>query len=412
MKEIQNIRHHFTQFLAFWHWIGIQFIENRCILRASSLTYTTLLALVPLMVVVFSALSMLPFFENISERVQNFIFNNFVPHTGEVVQKYVASFGDQASHLPVIGFAFLFVTAIMMMITIEGNINDIWHLRSPRKLTASLLLYWAMLTIGPILLGLSLAISSYLASSHFLKVDLSHFQWLAPLPFICTVVGFGFLYFAVPRCEVKVSHALLGAVFAAAIFEIAKQGFSFYVVHFPTYQLIYGTLATIPLFLIWIYVSWLIFLVGSLVVNGLRLGQGQRLYAKQIPPFLLAFRVLGHLRKAFIKGQSLSMTQLLKEEPHCRTEELQGVIDTLLDAKIIHMTVKDDFILSADLHAMSLYEFYHKVGYFIPDNISSDHREEVELWQSNLRKILVSVNEQQVKTLNMPVDNLFDASAI
>lgn len=407
MKPIKDLQKYITQFLAFWHWVWLQFIDNRCLLRASALTYTTLLAIVPLMVVIFSVLSMLPLFENISRRLQNFIFNNFVPHTGQVVQKYISSFGQQASHLPVLGFAFLFVTAIMMMISIEGNINDIWHLRSPRKLSASLLLYWAMLTIGPILLGVSLAISSYIASSHFLKVDLSHFHWLTPLPFICTVAGIGFLYMAVPRCEVKVWQAFLGALFAAVVFEIAKQAFSFYVVHFPTYQLIYGTLATIPLFLLWVYVSWLIFLIGALIVNGLRLEQGQRHYAEPISPFILAFRVLGHMRQAYLNGRSLSMTQLLKLEPYCRTEELQSVIDKLLETKLIHMTVKDDFILSVDLHSLSLYELYQKMRCFMPNTIAVDKREVVESWQSKLRKALNERDDEQKKVLKLSLESFY-----
>ncbi|MDO8953240.1 MAG: YihY family inner membrane protein [Gammaproteobacteria bacterium] len=408
MKPIKQLNRYFTQFIAFWHWIAIQFIDNRCMLRASSLTYTTLLAIVPLMVVVFSVLSMLPVFDNISGRLQNFVFTNFVPHTGKLVQHYLTTFGEQAAHLPVIGFVFLFVTAIMMMITIESNINDIWHLRSPRKLTTSLLLYWAMLTIGPILLGVSLAISSYMTSLHILKLDLSHFHWLTPLPYLCTIMGLGFLYMAVPRCEVKVWQAFLGALFAATVFEIAKAGFSFYVVHFPTYQFIYGTLATIPLFLIWIYVSWLIFLIGALIVNGLRLEQGQRHFAEQVPPFVLSFRVLGHLRKAFLEGRSMSMTQLLKAEPYCSTRELQYIIDQMLTVKLVHVTVDDDFILSADLHAVSLHDFYNMMQYFMPSSIVNDNREEVEAWQANLREILSTHNEQQTQLLSVSLEKIYE----
>jgi membrane protein len=282
-------------------------------------------------------------------------------------------------------------------------------LRTSRRLSASVLLYWATLTIGPILLGLSIAISSYISSSHWLKIDLSHVPWLAPLPFVCTVVGIGFLYFTVPRCEVKLGHAFLGAVFAASLFEIAKRAFSFYVSHFPTYQLIYGALASIPLFLLWVYVSWVIFLIGSLIVNGLRLGQGKRHFAEPVPPFILSFRIVGHLRKAYLKGKSLSLTQLLEAEPSCEVEELQSVIDTLLKRKLVHRSIKDEFIMSTDLHKMSLYEFYHKLQYFLPKRAEYEAGPEAADWQNNLNHFLSINDKQQLSSLSSSLDKLYRA---
>jgi membrane protein len=407
MKLVKNMHRYIIRLIAFWHWVVVEFFENRCLLRASALTYTTLLALVPLMVVILAAFSMLPFFDHVSHQLQSFIFNNFVPHTGKVVQKYLFGFRQHAFHLPVIGIAFLFVTAIMMMMGIERNINDIWHLRTSRRLSASVLLYWATLTIGPLLLGLSIAISSYITSSRWLKIDLSHFAWLAPLPFVCTVIGIGFLYFVVPRCEVKIKHAFLGALFAASIFELAKRAFSFYVAHFPTYQLIYGALASIPLFLLWIYCSWVIFIIGALIVNGLRLEQGQRHFAEPIPPFILSFRLIGHLRKAYLKGKSLSLAQLLHAEPCCKVEELQCVLDNLLKAKLIHMSVKDEFIMSTDLHKMNVYDLYHKTKYYLPKAAVYDACEEAAVWQDNLNQVLLINNKQQLGTLNVPLDRLY-----
>ncbi|MDF2939848.1 MAG: conserved rane protein of unknown function [Gammaproteobacteria bacterium] len=407
MKFVKNTHNYIIRLVGFWHWVIVEFFDNRCLLRASALTYTTLLALVPLMVVILAAFSMLPFFDHVSHQLQAFIFNNFVPHTGKVVQRYLFGFRQHAFHLPVIGIAFLFVTAIMMMIGIENNINDIWHLRSSRKLSASVLLYWATLTIGPILLGLSIAISSYITSSRWLKIDLSHVPWLTPLPFACTVIGIGFLYFTVPRCEVKLKHALAGALFAALMFEFAKRGFSFYVMHFPTYQLIYGALASIPLFLLWVYMSWVIFLIGALIVNGLRLGQGLRHFAEPIPPFILSFRIVGHLRKAYLKGKSLSMEQLLDAEPSCKVEELQCVLDNLLKAKLIHMSIKDEFIMSTNLHKISLYDFYHRTQHYLPKAAIYDASPEVADWQHNLNQLLTINDKQQQGSLHSSLDRLF-----
>lgn len=261
----------------FWLWVLKSFWQDGCTSYASSLTYTSLLALVPLIIVIFSVLQFFPFFGDVSDQIQDFVFANFVPHTGTIVLQHVMQFEQQAKKLPLFGFIFLGVVALLMLLTLERTLNAIWGIRKGKRgFKRSLLMYIAFLIIGPILIGTSILITSYLVSQQWLSGGLAFVgmaRLVGILPFVLTILGFTLIYAIVPNCTVRFWDAFRGALFAAILFEIAKRLFTFYVAHFPTYQLLYGALATIPLFLVWMYFSWLIFLLGAVVVNGLRLGQ-------------------------------------------------------------------------------------------------------------------------------------------
>lgn len=357
-----------TRLKQFWQWVSQEFMQDACLMRASALTFTSLLALVPLMVVVYSALSMFPFFDQAASQIRSFIFSNFVPHTGQVVEQYLLTFQQQASHLPLLGFVFLFVTAIMMMLTLERTLNAIWKVRKPRQLKGSLLLYWAVLTIGPLLLGASLIVSSYFISLHWLADSqvgrtYSH-HLLRMLPFICTVLAFWFLYLVVPHCKVRVKDAFFGALVAAVLFEVGKRLFTWYVVSFPTYTLIYGALASVPLFLLWLYVSWIVFLFGAEVVNGLRLGHAKR-SDNSWPTLLLA---LGILRLAF-QAQKNNRPIWLKEAVEkldVSVSQFKQVLAQLLRLGLLQEVEEEAFVLNCDLHRLSLFDLAHLGNWFLP----------------------------------------------
>ena len=313
----------------FWRWVGRQFFQDGCIMRASALTYTSLLALVPLTVVVFSALSMFPFFDEASTKLQNFVFSNFVPHTGQVVQEYIMKFEQQADKLPLIGFAFLIITAVLMLFTLEKTLNEVWKIQGKRSWRSSLLMYWAILTIGPVIMGSSVILSSYLLSLNWIAggiqlVGMAHF--LAVLPFIFTVITFTFVYLIVPNCPVRLWDALRGALVAAILFEIAKQIFSHYIVNLPTYKLLYGALATIPLFLIWIYLSWMIFLFGAEIVNGLRLRQAKR-SGRDVDFFVLTYRMLNYIWECQKANKSCYFSNIIHHESACSVRYMSQVLE-------------------------------------------------------------------------------------
>lgn len=259
--RLMNALHNSRCFIGF---VIQHFIQDDCTYVASALAFTTLLAIVPMMSVGLAFISAFPVFQDLIEPAQNFIFENFVPTTGKVVQGYLQQFTAQVSKLSLIGVGFLIGTALLMLFTIERAMNRIWRVASPRHGVTAILLYWAILSLTPIMLGLSLAASSYLFSIPFISnhqpPSFLLFHWT---PFFFSLTGFTFLYLVVPNCRVKIRHAFWGALFAALLFEAAKQAFAYYLVNYNTYELLYGVFASIPIFFIWVYWGWVITLLGA-----------------------------------------------------------------------------------------------------------------------------------------------------
>lgn len=237
--------------------------------EASALSFSTVLALVPLLAVVFSALSLFPIFDTWSSAIQEFVYLNFVPQLGEQIRSYIEEFSANTGQLTIWGLVFLLVTALTLLATIEDAFNDIWKVEKGRSLGHRILVYWAMLTLGPILIALSLSLSSYMWSlATFAEREVVNSlkgTMLAYLPLILEFAAFVLFYFNVPNCTVRFKHALIGGLVAALFFELAKYGFGQYLSHVKSYQLIYGALAILPVFLIWIYLSWLVVLIGAYI---------------------------------------------------------------------------------------------------------------------------------------------------
>lgn len=241
-----------SKFIVFFTTLLKRFFNDGCMYRASALTLTSLLALVPLMLVSVSVLAAFPVFAKWGNGVQDFIFANFIPASGQIVQQYLISFVKQAGQLSIIGFIVLLVTAVLMLFNIEQAFNVIWRVETRRKGLFAFLLYWAILTLSPLLMGFSFALSSYIMSLPFIAdaaITLGLVKWiLIALPFLLAVFAFMILYIAIPNCRVPFKHGLTSAVIAAVLFELAKYGFTIYIRSFHTYEILYGALAAIPMF--------------------------------------------------------------------------------------------------------------------------------------------------------------------
>ena len=244
-----------------------QFYRQRGLQIASSLAYATLVSLVPLVTVMFRFLKGLPVVENLGTKVQSFIISNFVPGIGDTIQQYLGEFSLAASQLTVTGIAFLIIMALMLLTTIDNALNQIWHVRVRRRPIARFLVYWAILTLGPVLVGLGILSTTYVLSLSFVSdVEATlglKTRLLSWMPFIASATAFTLLYILMPNCLVSRRHALIGGIIAAALFEFAKAGFVVYVGAVTTYQDIYGAIAVIPMFLMWIYTSWVIVILGA-----------------------------------------------------------------------------------------------------------------------------------------------------
>jgi len=266
MRTMSSKLRQLGRFFAF---VLRRFDQDRCLQIASSLTFTTLLALVPLATIVLTLLSAFPVFSGLGDHIRDFLLANMLPEAaGRVVGGYVEQFSGRAGSLTVVGTVSLAVTAFMMMFTMEHAFNSIWRVSRPRPLAQRVLVYWAALTLGPVLIGASLSITSYVVGA---SLGLTHgapaagtaILWL--VPFALTWAAFTLLYYVVPNRVVRPSHALMGGLVAAFVFELMKRSFAVFLVQIPTYTLVYGAFAVIPIFLLWIYFSWVVVVIGALI---------------------------------------------------------------------------------------------------------------------------------------------------
>ena len=240
---------------------------------AGHLSYVSLMSLVPLMVVALSVATAFPIFADIHKSVEQLVFDNFVPAASGVVQEYLASFVANASKMSAVAISFLFVVALLLISSIDKTFNNIWQVTQKRRVITSFSMYWMILTLGPLLVGASIAISSYIVSLVSLGVE-DDFgitdQLFRLLPILSSMSAFILLYMLVPNKAVPFKYAFSGALVAAIFFEFAKKIFAEYLAAFPSYQAIYGALAIVPILFLWVYLSWLIVLGGAVITVSLQ----------------------------------------------------------------------------------------------------------------------------------------------
>lgn len=243
---------------------------------AGNLAYVSLLSLVPFIAVVFALFAAFPMFSDISVQLRHFIFSNFMPATGDIIQRYIEQFVANSSKMTAVGACGLIVTALLLMYAVDNALNTIWRSTRTRPKIYSFAVYWMILTLGPLLAGASLAISSYLLSLRWATGFNSMIdEVLRIFPLLLSWLSFWMLYSIVPTTRVPVKDALIGALVAALLFELGKKGFALYITMFPSYQLIYGVLAVIPILFVWVYWTWCIVLLGAEVT--VTLGDYRRL---------------------------------------------------------------------------------------------------------------------------------------
>lgn len=254
---------------AFWLWLKLlwkRINDDNMTTQAGNLAYVSLLALVPLVAVVFALFAAFPVFSDVSVQLKNFIFTNFMPAAGNTLQRYMEQFVANVNRMTAVGAVGLIVTALLLMHSVDSALNTIWRSHKKRPLVYSFAVYWMILTLEQLLAGASLAISSYLLSLRWVNVSgVTSLidQMLRIFPLLLSWFAFWLLYSIVPTRRIPPRDALIGALVAGALFELGKKGFALYVTMFPSYQLIYGVLAVIPILFLWVYWTWCIVLLGA-----------------------------------------------------------------------------------------------------------------------------------------------------
>ncbi|MFA5685014.1 MAG: virulence factor BrkB family protein [Lysobacteraceae bacterium] len=368
----QRIPEHARERLrAFGLFVWKRFLEDRCFDSAGVLAYATVFALVPLSAAVFGILSAFPVFEAMSERLTRFLFDNFVPAAAQTVETYLLQFADSASRLTSVGAIALLASALLMMKNIEDAFNRIWRVKASRPGMARFLVYWTALTLGPIIAVSTLALTSYVATLPFLGDEATSgflprlLKWL---PVGIELATFTVAYAIVPNRRVPLRHAFIGGLLATTLFELAKWGFTQYLRQVPSYEQIYGTLAVLPIFLIWLYLSWVVVLLGASIAASLsafrfqprsqRIPRGYELYG--------LLRLLGRLQAAQEQGGALGTQALCQIEPGLSDDLLMHLLESLHAASIVQRNEFGDWLLARDLDQLDLAELYEATGLRIP----------------------------------------------
>ncbi len=253
----------FKRTVDFIFFIARRLYRDHCAQIAASLTYTSLLAFVPLLIIGFAILKEFAIFPELINSQQSVILQIFTPDVGEDVKLYIQDVVNKGTKLPVLSFLILIFTAVMMLYTIDDTLNRIWRVGDKRRTLFSFAVYFVVVLSGPLLLGGSLAGTTYLLSHSLAMDDSTRGNWLVSVPWLVTFLAFTSLYRWVPNTHVRWKYALSGGLVAMLLFELAKWGFALYIRWVPTYGLLYGALAAIPLTLVWVYLSWLVVLVGA-----------------------------------------------------------------------------------------------------------------------------------------------------
>lgn len=363
--------------LAFLDFTWERFLEDRCLQTAGALAFTTLFAMVPLSAAVLGVLSTFPVFEEWRIKLTSWVFNNFVPAAGDVVQSYLTEFAANASKATAIGVLVLVFSAISLMMSIEDAFNRIWRVKAHRGAVSRFVIYWTALSLGPMLLVAAVAISSYLMALPFIDAASAQFslkaRLLAVLPFLIVWVTMIIGYMVIPNRSVRFRDAALGGLIAAVLFESAKHLFAWYAGGIATYQQVYGALSIVPIFFLWMYLSWIIVLLGASITASLSAFDyrraEERIDRDQEMSGLL--NVIGRLAIAHREGRGLHSADLLELEPYLTDDLLQRYIGNLSEVSIIRRTELGEWILSRDLASVSLLDLYRAGDYRLP--IGSQH---------------------------------------
>ena len=345
----------------FVHFVWHNFQQNRCLETAKSLTYTSLFAVVPFITLLLAILSAFPSFQVFGSQIQDMIFTHLLPSSSSELAGYISEFATHAKNLTWVGAIMLLVTAYLMLENVESSFNKIWAVSEQRKGLSSFLLYWSVLSLGPLLLGIAFAISSYITSLALFArfTAISDFfgarsALLELFPTVLTIGAFTLLFVAVPNSAVRIRDGLIGAVVVAISFKIVKWIFATFIVN-ASYEFVYGTFAAIPIFLVWMYMCWVVILFGANLVRSIPLFSTHNI-AIAVHPCLLLLALMHKFWDLQRQGRSLHIKDLLVEQWPPRAVSVDKLLLLLVELKIVRSINEEEYILIRDLHEVSMWD--------------------------------------------------------
>ncbi|MEE4279602.1 MAG: YihY family inner membrane protein [Halieaceae bacterium] len=381
--------------------------SDRCRDTSAALTYMSLFALVPLLTVLYTMASAVPAFQGVEASIQDLLFEHLVPETTAGVEGYLEDFSRQAKNLTGFGVAVLLATAVLMLRNIEQAFNLIWRARANRGAVPSFLLYWAVLSLAPITIGVGLGVSTFLASYAGVleRLDVigigSFFVRLAP--YLLQIIGFTLVYAAVPNCRVPLRHALVGGVIAGVSFNIARALFTRLVAG-SSITFIYGAFAAVPLFLLWIYISWNIVLLSAIVTHSLSAYQSAEQARR--PMLLKALELIEALHRRQAEGRGISELELVQRRGLAiDAESWHFLRDRLSEVRLIARDEDGRYRLARDLHDVPLWQLQR----WISDEGDLPPRDDRALpsWERRVVALLAQRRQDNRQQLQLSLAELF-----
>lgn len=412
IKKLSLYRQQWFQFIIF---VIKRFIQDRCSEQASSLTYTTLFAVVPMLTVFLVILSSIKALEPARQQLQTLIYSYFLPKTTIAFDQALSNFANKSSNLTIIGVLFLFVTTIMMIMSIETAFNRIWRANQVRNDVLGFMRYWTIISLGPLILGSAFALSSTIASFNFLNhnfgYEINENFLLGGLSSVLIFLGFFFLYWAVPNRHVPWKSAAYAAIFVTIIFELLKNFFGWAMSNFTSYEVVYGAFAAIPIFLLWIYLSWNIILLGVEISYAVTVFHVD--YRTKRHPLFIMLSILNQCYQKQKNGESVKEQELLTLFTGKEISRAIIYLSFLEEQKLIRSFNGNEYILSRNLEKLNLYELLNVLPYHFP------HIQEIrtlsfelyqEPWQEELQFKLLESHGYLQQHLAIPLAEFFDKS--
>ncbi|MCZ6503631.1 MAG: YihY family inner membrane protein [Gammaproteobacteria bacterium] len=377
------------------------YVEDSCQTTASALTYQTLFAVVPALTVMYTVLSTFESFGGMGRILEDFIFTNVVPENVAVVQDYLRGFSEDAQNLSIPSAIFLAVTAFLMLFTIERTFSEIWRIKEPRHGLQRLMMYWAVLSFGPLLVGAGIGVTTYILSLPLISDVADSPAFLLFLPVLLSASTFTLVFAVVPNTLVPLRHAVIGGVLVAAGFESAKFMFVF-VMSRSDFELIYGAFAVVPLFLLWIYVSWTIVLMGAELVKSLGVYRFKGSDKLEDPLFQVLI-ILDVFHQAHQKGQVVTENRIRDLGSRIDLEMWSEYRQQLVALNLIRPVEKGGLVLLKDLSEITIWELYEKLPWPLPAQ-SIDGKSG---WEATLSETFKSISGRNQGVLGTDLESLF-----
>jgi membrane protein len=392
-----------------------RFNADGCFAASGALSYTTLVSLVPLAVIALGSLSSFPIFAPVRDQLLGLVLENFVPSIGAQAAWWFRAFADSATQTTAIGAAGILATGVLLLVTVEDQLNLIWRVTAPRPWVQRLLAYWTLITLGPLLIGVSLSLSTYFEiAAHQAGFGQQALAWFASswlhglaraVPVLLEFVALTLLYGLIPNCTVRWRDGAFGAVIATLTIEILKVGFSTYISATSFYSTVYGALAIIPIFLLWMYISWMAVLlgavfaaalpnwridgrIGTVPVGGVRLG--------------LSLALIAALARAQRRGEKKS-TPALAAELGVATTVIDEHMKLLAEAGFAAHTQSARWVLAWNPESATLHDLYEALHLPLAGRWTNQISAP---WQGQVAPAMERIVKAETTAMQMTIDSL------